>query len=1522
MNSSLALPSYVGRYEIRGEIDRGSFAIVALAWDEELESQVALKILDSATPDTEKRFLNEARLLRRVRAPNVVTVHDVGRLSDGRPYFVLDYADRGTLADRIKGPLHLGTLNPNGSLPLHNNRQHNSLRSQDAVDPSSSVSGVDQTSAAVKASRLQSLLLLVDALADGLSAIHSVGLVHRDIKPANILFESTRRVVQSTVDSEGVVVKRTATSDSAAALLVASDERVLVGDLGIAKDLSMGVEQPTLVGGTPYYLAPEQLDAQGKVSPATDIYACTAVLWKVLTGLRPPSSDQVENQLSALPEIWQSIVELGMHIDPNQRFQNMDDWRWAIHDIAGHGDSTVVFEPSASSDSTEECPYKGLAAYQPDDARFFCGRESMTDELLHRLQLHQVLVVGGPSGSGKSSLVRAGLVPALKGGSLPGSENWRITLITPGSDPLAALRVEIDLDVEGITAQDPKVSAIGTPRLIIFDQFEEVFTLAGLEQRAFFLAELAALTEVAGSQVKVVIVVRADFYGDCAKEPWLAGSISNNQVLVGPMTPQELRRAVSEPARKAGYFLERGLVEQILDQAGDEAGSLPLVAHSLVETWVRRNGNTLTIEGFKAAGGVAGAISQTADATYEHKLDAQGRQTMQVLMLRLVAPGSGKPDTRRILPRNEIQSDTGLHNIDHVVELLTEARLLTIDDGNLQIAHEALLHRWPRLRRWIEESRDDLRVRQKITHATEEWAGDDRDEDLLYRGTPLLTALEWDARNPNQLGTTEQAFLSLSREKMDAAELMEQTKERRSRQLRRNALVALSLLLICTTVASVSAYMAFREAQVNEALAEKATSEAEARFTGALGAAAFGHVEEDPRLALVLAAESMSRNSDGAFSFDTRAALVSARHRLFQGGPFLFGSPLVAGQALAIALNPQGSILAVAGVDGSVDLIDTASRQYLLRGVRDHVGGVRDLVFSPDGRQLVSSGTDGSLRLWRADRTSNWSSTELAMTSEVIPDVDFHPDGKSVVSANDDGTVMRWFLDGRTSLDPPLATGLVGFNAIAISSDGKHLLTANADKSVNGFSLETGELVMGPLADLERSHLVHIEFNRRGDHFVTLTTDGVVKYVTFPGGEDKGRLFDPGSRVGAAFFDQETDLVFAGEDSGRLSLWNPGTNSLVRTLAHGHTQTIVDRAVTADGRLLATLGRDQIIRFWTMGDEYPLASSWKIDAKAAKGVAISSDGSRLAIGDKQGGVQVRRLDSNNPPISFRGHTQEVWAVAFSSDDQWLATGDRNGKVRLWNSFNGRMVHELDVGAGAVWSVAFAHSRDSESTTSEEILLVASDNEVSSWNVLDGLKLRGVPSEYGALTRLTVSPDQHLAAVSTSSGKVQLIDSDTLSTLHTLDVEDDIIWSVAFSTDGKVIAGASGSETVSLFSTESGEPLTRLTGHAGGATNVGFLADGVTLVTTDRSGGVHWWDLMTHRRLAAPWAGHRKAIWRMAIHPAGDQIATASDDGHVKLWNTLNLKRACDIGFPGFDSTRREQYFGQHQAMTACDSAGF
>ena len=1459
-----ALPAYVGRYKLCREIGRGSFATVALAWDEELDSSVVLKILNAPNESVEERFLNEARLLRKIRAPNVVTVHDIGRLNDARPYFVLDYADRGTLADRLPHPVHLLNL--------------------------STGTGTSESSSANNLAELQALLLLVDALADGLSAIHAVGLVHRDIKPANIFFESVRRTTKKTNEPD----------NQKNSPIILSDERALVGDLGIAKDLNQGNDQPTMLGGTPLFLAPEQLDPTANIASSADIYAASAVLWTVLTGSPPPMPDRLHAALSDMPASWQSILSIGLDRDPAKRFQSMDEWRWAIHDIVGNAGRTMLIESSDRDSFADECPYKGLAAYQAEDAEKFCGREAMIDELLRRLQLHNVLVVGGPSGSGKSSLVRAGLIPALSSGSLPGSEHWDIHLLTPGNDPVARLQ-----------AVSPSTEHTQSHSLYVIDQFEELFTLADAEGRTEFLDRLAKLADQAEEHCKIVIVVRADFYADCAREAWLANRISNNQVLVAPMSSNELRQAIAEPARRSGYFLERGLIEAILEQAGEEVGALPLIAHSLVETWVRRDGNTLTLAGFQAAGGVVGAISQTADAAFVHQLDDAGREQTRRLMLRLVAAGNGTtPDTRRVLMRSELDNIDKDQAIDSaIIKILTDARLLSIDDVTIQIAHEALLHRWPRLNNWIEESRDDLRVRQKISRSTQDWQADNYDDDLLYRGTPLLAATEWLSKNPGLLNPEEQTFLNTSLQKSDAKKAAELERSQRSRRLRNIVLATLTLLTIGACLSSVIAYTAYRDSKRNEALADVATKAAESRFASALGAAAYGHVEEDPRLALVLAAESMAISAPAAAHFDTRAAMVTARHTLERGGPFLFGSPLVASNALAIALNPQGSILAVGSIDGSMEFLDTANRSVIQAPVKDHEGGIRDIEFSPDGRYLVTASTDGTLRLWQTNSLGKWVSLLLAISSDVIVDVDFMPDGESVISANDAGTVQQYFIDGRDQ-PPPIAVSDFGFNCVAISKDGKYVITGNADKSISGYSIATGERILGPIKITPSNHFVEFSFSADGKRFAAVDTDGFAHVLDFPSGEVSDAQYDFSGRLGILFFHPDGQRLFGGDGTGRLKEWSADSGELRMSSAPGHSQILLASSLSSDGRMLVTLGRDQIIRFWTLDEKFPLAQQWSSPQGAARGVSFSHDGKLLATADKQGLVQVRRIGMDDRPINLRGHMAGVWALAFSNNNEVLASADRSGRVRLWNATNGNLLQETIIGDEPIWSLAF--------TDDDQSLLAGSSTGVRRFSVVEKQWLSDpVIKTEGQLTRMDISGDQKSLAVSDSIGNIKLLDLNTSELLLDLKGDNDTIWSVALSLDGKTLAAASGGEIVTMYAASTGEQIARFTGHSGGATNVGFLADGATLVVTDRKGRIHWWDIQSARRLALPLVAHKRSIWRMQVHPDGTQVVTTGDDGFIRMWNVLDARRACAIGLPGFDATRRDQYLGSERAFLAC-----
>ena len=1478
------LPEVVGRYRIKRLLGRGSFAVVALAWDEELESAVALKILHTRNIETENKFLEEARMLRRVQSLNVIAVHDIGRMPDGSPYFVLDYASHGTLSDRLEA----------------------------------GIAGLDLVS-------IQSIQLLnfIDGLTDGLTAIHRAGLVHRDIKPANILFcggglNNSEACEQTDLTESGLHVQSHVYRH-----LLAEDEKVLVGDLGIAKDLSKNVDHSTLVGGTPFYLAPEQAMPSQSVTRAADIYSATALLWRMLMNETPPTSSTVDARLETLPENfieqgWQSLIKKGMAADATQRYQTMDEWRWAVHDVLGESSSTVLYKSRVDSSGeprTDICPYKGLAGYEESDSAFFCGRDALISQLLSRLQLEPVLVVGGPSGSGKSSLVRAGLVPLLKKGGLPGSEHWHCLLMTPGLEPVQALKNCLE-PCGGLSHVMQRDNQAESPMVLIIDQFEEIFTLAEDSEKNEFLQILSNLTSKEGSKIKVTIAVRADFYTDCAREPWLAAKITSNQVLVGPMTPLELRQAISEPALRAGYIFEKGLVSSIIEEAGNESGSLPLVAHALVETWVRRFDRTLTLDGFRACGGVAGAISQSADATYEHQLDVKGREATRSLMLNLVNPGDGSPDTRRVVDRDDILhlSDNKVDSsiLEDVIRKLTSARLLTVDDTKVQIAHEALLRNWPRLRNWIDESRDDLRMRRRISLQAEQWQSDGQESDLLYRGIPLFSALDWREANPNQLGVLENTFLDTAQRRHNDNEELVAKGRKRTRRLLTAGITLLTLLAVGATLSSIFAYRGFKQSQHNAQVAQEATAIANVRYAGALGAAAYGQYAEDPRLSLVVASEALARTSSADSSsvstFDTRAAMVSARQVLARGGAFLLGSPIVAGDALTIGLSPMGSILAIGSVDGEVSFIDVATHNALQPGRTDHDGGVRDLDFSPDGKSMVSVGSGGRILLWQPDSNGIWTSTLLGQSEDVIQDVDFHPGGKFVATGNHDATVGQWYIDGSADNPTWFSGGLVDMNTLAFSPDGRFLVAANADKTIIGWNIDSGEVVMGPLKSVHASHLLELEFSPSANHIFTMTTDGESKMLSFPEGEFISTLFGGKETVGAIVVNTASGELIGGTNHGQLTSWDIESGSIVQRSAAGHSQIVKDMDMTHDERLIATLGRDQQIRFWTINDNYPMGQQLLFDAKAAKSVAISPDGSLIASGGDDGSVKLWRLNSNDAPKTLTGHTGQVWALTFSSDNRLLASADRLGNVKVWDVIKQRVIQIINTGNDAIWSVEFFQN---------DTLFVATDSGVSKYSISDGQLLNSWDKSPSKVTRLTLSPDKSKIITTYNDGDVALQNTVDDADRKIFNVGDDLIWSAVLNGTSTILAAASSDETVSLIDIQSGQRIAKLTGHQGGATNVAFLGDGTTLVVTDRRGSLHWWDIQSRRRLAAPWRGHRKSIWRLAMHPDGDRFATAGDDGKVWIWDTMSVTRACEIGFPSFDTEQKKQYLGIDHSMQAC-----
>ncbi len=567
--------------------------------------------------------------------------------------------------------------------------------------------------------------------------------------------------------------------------------------------------------------------------------------------------------------------------------------------------------------------------------------------MIDKLGEGRFLAVLGPSGCGKSSLVRAGVMPALKNGALPGSKAWTVRLVTPGTQPLRGLaaqlarlfpRESMQRTLDGLRADERSLDLAVALTLgerpdeervvLVVDQFEEVFTLCADEtERAAFVANLCYAATIPGGRLVVLVAMRADFYHRCAPYPDLANLMATQQFLVSPLDPEGLREAIERPAWRAGYELQAGLAEAILDDVADRPGSLPLLEHVLLEIWQRRQGQTLTFEAYVASGGVAGALAQRANAIYEGLTPAQQAIARRVL-LRLVQPGEGTEDTRRRAELSELRTRPDEEaDLEAVVKALADGRLLTTSQDEVtkarvvDVAHEALIRSWPELRGWLEESRDLLRAHRRLTEAASEWDRNGRDEGFLYRRAALAA---WEARSADALNDLERGFLEASRER-----------EARERVTRRRR-IRLTVSGLCAALAVISI------------LAVVALGQRDLAFSRELAASARAQLPLDPELSILLAREALQvRPTAEAESVLRQAALESRVRAVLRGHD---------GPVLSVAFSPDGQHLATASIDGTVRVWDlTGGTDPLV--LTGHDATVRGVASAPTASESSARAT-------------------------------------------------------------------------------------------------------------------------------------------------------------------------------------------------------------------------------------------------------------------------------------------------------------------------------------------------------------------------------------------------------------------------------------------------------------------------------------------------------------------------------------------------------------------------------------
>ena len=672
-----------------------------------------------------------------------------------------------------------------------------------------------------------------------------------------------------------------------------------------------------------------------------------------------------------------------------------------------HDDRATAALGAAATPGFARCPYKGLAYFESTDADYFFGRERLVAELVARFAVERFVGVVGVSGSGKSSLLLAGLCPALRAGALPGSERWLTVLLTPGAEPIERLaralagaipgllldlvraRLQDDPDaLEHIASEAPATKLSGARLVVIVDQFEELFTMCrDDEQRRRFVDTLTQSLGDPRTSVSVIMSVRADYYARCAALPELSPLLGTT-LGVGVMTERELRRAIELPARRAGLQLEPGLTDVILADVGDEPGGLPLLSTALLETWVRRDDTTLTIAGYEDAGGVSGALTHLAESVYE-RFSTDEQVSCQRILLRLAEPSEGDDDVRRRAPAAELVAPDD-RDAATVLATLTDQRLVTAGADGVEVAHEALLREWPRARAWLEDDRDGRRLHHHLAASSAGWEAEGRDPAELYRGARLASALDWSTTHPGVANQLEREFLETASAAHDA-EL--RTARRSARRLR--ALLAATAVLLVVAIAAGSVSLVQRGEARDRARA--------AELTRLATQAATLPVDQLGR-ALLLGVEARRLDRSDTTEGALQAALAHAPaglERMIQ----------VPGGVGFASVSPNGRRLVTAGRDGKARIVDVASGRIVRTldlgpGASSGTGN-----FSHDGHLVVVSsgfGETGRIRVFNA-RTGRPAGPNLQAGSGLVLGQFLPNDSTRLVTASSK-ELIRWDL--------------------------------------------------------------------------------------------------------------------------------------------------------------------------------------------------------------------------------------------------------------------------------------------------------------------------------------------------------------------------------------------------------------------------------------------------------------------------------------------------------------------------------
>ncbi len=1423
----------VDQYEVIRSIGQGGMGAVYLARDVLLGRKVALKLVHPhlvASAGAVERFLFEARATARFNHPNIVTIYGLGQVR-GCPYVALEYLPGVSIRARLR----------DGKLPAGE------------------------------------ALEIARRVAAALAEAHRQSILHCDLKPENIFLprDGRLRVLDFGLAKlvQRPVVPSPQQPDGAEA-----DDGAGGDGAELTSDARQRLEEQSALRGTAPYMAPEQW-RHGELGPATDIWSFGITLFEILTGERPFQGSTVsiyeqvtdEDRHTPSPRDVDPMISRPLaalcahclHRNPEARpsaSQLAERLTRLIHDSG---------EKRADGDAS---PFRGLMPFRKAHADLFFGRDAEIAAFVERLREVALVAVVGPSGAGKSSFVQAGVLPRLE--SLG---PWETLVLRPGSNPFLAIAGRLQQDT--VSTESVPLSADADEALVqerrdlaqrlraepallgrllreraqrnkgrialVVDQFEELFTLVEDpdDREAVSRALLYAGDDPEGA-LRVVLTLREDFLGRLAAFPDFVSEVSRGIVVIRTPGAEALDETLTQPLSRVGYRFEddRMVGEMVAEVAHEQAG-LPLLQFAAQRLWEGRDRDAKVLRRatYESIGGVAGALADHADQVLAGLMGDAERAAREVLVS-LVTPEGTRATVReqQLIERVGAGAEEAVAHL--VASRLVVSRRALVGDtalSLLELVHESLINRWEQLRRWREESLDDVNLLADLQAAVEQWQRRGKRAEDLWRGLSLAEAVDWRKRTTRPL--TEELSQFITRSASEA-----QVQSSRLARLRYGLLGGI-LLFAVATAAFVWVRIQERRAHQAHLSAERARRTARSRLSLALleGAQAARLRQDLAESRAKLRASFEVSDSAGA-----RALFASLVRQ-----PLKFRG-VHPESVFSVATSPNGRILATGSYDGTIRLWDwTTGTVRVLRG---HHKEVFSLAFGPSGRLLASGAGDGNVRIWNV---ATGKARVLTGHLDRVYGVAFDPTGERVASAAGDGTIKVWSLTRKNALTLKGHKGRV--NAVSFAPSGQRLFSGGKDRTVRVWDLarKSNRVLQG-----HTDGVVAVAGGPSRELVASAGEDGTVRVWNLK--TDAVRILR-GHRgeVTCLAFDPLGRRVASGSTDRTIRLWqlSSGQSRVLGT----HDARVSSLDFSGSGDLLASGGYDRTLRLWDLRTAPPRVSSGHTGW--VSGVAFRPDGEELASASQDRSVRLWNLRTGRSR-TLKGHTARVIAVAYRADGLQLASGAWDKTVRIWDLATGAS-RVLRGHTSRIYGLDYAPDGRSVASGSW-------DRTVRVWDLETG-RARVLRGHTNRVFGVAFSPDGKKLASGAWDKTVRIWDLATGKS-RVLKGHTHRVSAVAYAPNGKFVASASYDTTVRIWDLATGKSRV-LSGHTDFLWGVAVSPDSRFVATASRDRQIRIWEVTTGK-LRWVLSGHTMDVNRVAFAPRGGLLASGSDDTTVRLWD--------------------------------------